>query len=158
MTYHFPLLLFCFPVTIGGGNIENPNLTIDKKDEITSVYALSDGEASNQVLFLLESGMQNDTPYARREYKIEARESDRSSVTEIYTKALSTLSERKAKKEFGFAVIPNAGGAEYRVDFDLGDIVTIQWGSVTESIRITEIIISIDSSGESIEIGVSDDD
>ena len=139
------------------GNIESPQYRIDKRDEITTVYVLSEGQNTNRKLFVLESGNQNNSVFARREKKIEARQSERTSTEEIFTNALFELNKNLTKREFDFDVIPGAGGAEYRVDFDLGDIITVKWESILTTIRITNITVTIDSNGEKIEVGVSSD-
>lgn len=138
------------------GNLSDPSIYIDKSNEETTMYVLSEGENTNRRLIIVESGTQNATIYSRREAKLESRQNDRNSVTDLITNALAQIEKQSIKEEFSFDIVQGAGGAEYGVDLFLGDKITIVWDSIRKDVRVSKIVVDINAGAESIKIEVSD--
>lgn len=138
------------------GNLENPALTIDRKEEGNVVYMLGEGNRENRTLFIMSGSGAADSPLNRIEFTKNAQKSDKKSPLELVTDAFSALRDSQATTEFTFKPITSAAGSIYQLDWVLGDKVTVSWGTFEKDVRIIGVRVRIDGEGEQIEVTVKD--
>ena len=113
-----------------------------------------EGEGASRVL----ASIADSAGEARREVFVDAKDLRQEDFGTGYTSALlyrgqNRLSELSMAHSFDAEVNPH-GNLRYKVDFDLGQVVTVlskKWG-VTLAARITEVEESYDASGQSLNI------
>lgn len=132
------------------GNLSDPSLLFDRKNEQNYVYALGQGPGESRIVYELPSAAVNDSPYNRIEFTTDIRQAERGDSTTVATQARAALYEAQAIKEFTFKPTGTEAGAIYRLDCDIGDIVTAAWDDDVIDLRIREVEITLDSSGENI--------
>lgn len=132
------------------GNLSDPSLLFDRKKEQNYVYALGQGPGENRILSKMPGEGINDSPYNRIEFTTDVRTAERGDSQTITTGARAALYDKQAQKEFTFKPTGTESGAIYRLDFDLGDSVTGVWDDDVIDLRVREVEITLDSSGETI--------
>lgn len=132
------------------GNLSNPSLLFDRKNEQNYVYALAQGPGENRIVFESQGLGVSDSPYNRIEFTTDIRQAERGDSTTVATQARAALYDKQAVKEFTFKPTGTEAGAIYRLDWDVGDIVTAAWDDDVIDLRIREVEITLDSSGENI--------
>lgn len=132
------------------GNLNNPSLLFDRKDEQNYVYALGQGPGETRILQKLQGAGIHDSPYNRIEFTADARTADRGNTTALLTDARSALYDKQPKNEFTFKPTGFEPGNVYRLDWDVGDILTCSWDDVTIDLRIRAVEITLDAGGETI--------
>lgn len=138
------------------GNILNPRMITDAKEEITVIYALSEGTGSNRTLIKRISALATDSPFNRIEKKIDVRNSEKGNFKTVADEATKAILADDRIESIEFDISPSLYGAIYREDFFFGDVVTAQWRNRIFNIRIISIVVTVDDSGEKIEISVGD--
>lgn len=134
------------------GNLENPSLLIDRKEEANVVYALGQGQGEFRITSIVQGYGVADSPYNRIEFSQDIRLAERGEPQQLLTGALNALKENQIKQEFTFEVSGSAPGATYRLDFDIGDLVTAAWEDTSIDLRIRDVEISLSQSGEKMSI------
>jgi hypothetical protein len=137
------------------GNLENPSLLIDRKDEKNFVYALGQGPGEFRVVAKVVGLGVGDSPYNRVEFTEDVRLAERGQSQQLLTGARDALVNNQAKKEFTFDLTGDLPGAVYGSDFVVGDVVTAMWDSSELNLRVTGVELSISADGESIAVTVS---
>lgn len=132
------------------GNLSDPSLLLDRKEEQNYVYALAQGPGENRIVVKQAGQGINDSPYNRIEFTTDIRQAERGDTTTIITQARAALYENQANKEFTFKPTGTEPGNIYRLDWDLGDILTCSWDDDMFNLRVREVEITLDSSGETI--------
>lgn len=132
------------------GNLSDPSLMNDRKREQNYVYALGQGPGENRIVYELQGAGINDSPYNRIEFTTDIRQAERGDALTISTQARSALYDNQPKQEFTFKPTGSEPGNTYRLDWDVGDILTCAWDDQVFNLRVREVEISLDSSGESI--------
>lgn len=132
------------------GNLSDPSLLYDRKQEQNYVYALAQGPGENRIVVQQPGEGLHDSPYNRIEFTTDIRQAERGDTTTIITQARSALYENQAQKEFTFKPTGTEPGNIYRLDWDIGDVLTCAWDDEVIDLRVREVEISIDSSGETI--------
>lgn len=132
------------------GNLSNPSLSIDAKQEQNFCYALGQGQGDTRIVSRVPGDTIGDSPYNRIEFTTDARQSDRSDPYYLLTAARAALQENQASRDFTFEPIPEASGAIYNLDWTLGDKITATWDDESIDLRVTDVEISIGEDGESI--------
>lgn len=132
------------------GNLVDPSLLIDRKDEQNYVYALGQGPGENRIVFQLQGLGVYDSPFNRIEFTTDVRTAERGDNTTIATQARSALFEKQAIREFTFQPSADKPGNVYRQDWDIGDILTCAWDDEKLDLRVREVEITLDSGGETI--------
>lgn len=132
------------------GNLSDPSLLLDRKSEQNYVYALGQGPGENRIVFKLQGAGNYDSPYNRIEFTTDIRSAERGDSQTILTSAQIALFEKQPKNEFTFKPTGTEPGNVYRVDWNIGDLVTAVWDDEIIDLRIREVEISLDSSGETI--------
>lgn len=132
------------------GNLSDPSMMFDRKKEQNYVYALGQGPGETRILSKLQGDGVFDSPYNRIEFTQDVRSATRGDSTTLLTGARAALHDKQAKKEFTFKPTGQEPGNIYRLDWDLGDLLTCVWDDELVELRVREIEISLDSSGETI--------
>lgn len=136
------------------GNLENPSILVDRKEEGNYAYALGQGPGEFRIVSQLPGMGIGDSPYNRIEFTVDARTTERGDTATLLTSARQGLEEKKQKQEFSFDLQANTPGSTYRKDFDIGDLVSAQWDEQEIDIRIRGVDVNIDSSGENIRVKI----
>lgn len=132
------------------GNLSDPSLLYDRKKELNYVYALGQGPGENRIVVQQQGDTIYDSPYNRIEFTTDIRSAERGDTTTIITQVRSALYENQAKKEFTFKPTGTEPGNTYRLDWDIGDVLTCVWDDDLVNLRVREVEISLSASGETI--------
>lgn len=136
------------------GNLSDPSLLFDRKKEQNYVYALGQGPGDTRIVSKLEGLGNFDSPYNRIEFTADVRTANRGDATTLATGARAALYDKQANKEFTFKPTGQEPGNLYRLDFDVGDILTCVYGDVSIDLRVRQVEISLTSDNEEISITV----
>jgi hypothetical protein len=136
------------------GNMADPSLQYDRREEGNYCYALGQGQGDTRKVLEVEGDGIEDTPFNRIEFTHDARNADKVDVLTLYTEALQALKDKRTKREFTFRMSGTDVAQFYRVDWDLGTKLTVTWDDDSQDLRITEIEPSISASGEEFSIKV----
>lgn len=148
-TRNYPLSPFV-ELNPNRGNLSDPSLLFDRKKEQNYVYALGQGPGENRILSKLQGEGITDSPYNRVEFTADIRSAERGDSQTIITGARAALYDKQARKEFTFKPTGTEPGNVYRLDWDIGDSLTCVWDDELIDLRVREVEISLDSSGETI--------
>lgn len=132
------------------GNLSDPSLLIDRKREQNYVYALGQGPGEERIVFKAQGEGVSDSPYNRIEFTSDIRQAERGDTQTIATQARAALVENQAKREFTFKPNGTEPGNIYRLDWDIGDTLTCAWDDEVVDLRVRQVEISLNSSGETI--------
>lgn len=132
------------------GNLSDPSLLFDRKNEQNYVYALAQGPGENRIVTEVQGEGINDSPYNRIEFTTDIRQAERGDSTTVGTQARAALYEKQARKEFTFKPTGQEPGNTYRIDWDIGDSLTCVWDDNFVDLRVREVEITLDSGGETI--------
>lgn len=134
------------------GNLTRPSLVVDSKQEENFCYALGQGQGDTRIVVKMPGDSVYDSPYNRIEYSEDIRQSERDNSVYLLTGARRSLRAKQVAQEFTFEPIPDAGGAVYHVDWDLGDFITATWDTISADLRITDVDIQVQPDGETIKL------
>jgi len=132
-------------------NLKNPNLTINRYDEITVTWIASQGiEEDRTVTDQVSPELYR--PLNRRENLIDARqiEDGVDYLTGITTAGAAELRAKQPLKTFDFEIDTNVAGARYQTDWQLGDRVTAKYLDYQEDLRIVQVDVDIKASSENV--------
>lgn len=138
------------------GNLRNPSLKISRRNEENVIYGLGDGEGANRTLVKTIGAGSTDTIYNRIETALDVRDAVMGDITTIQTQAAQRIISKAPIIEFEFELVPDSGGATYRVDWFLGDTATFVWDTIRNDRRIVGISVTLDTSGEKIDVTLSE--
>ena len=136
------------------GNLANPSMLFDRKDEKTFMYALGQGQGAARKLLKLPGEGLYDSPFNRIEVVADVRSSDKADALTLYTEGNAKLREYRKKREFTFDASQLPPGNEYRNDWDIGDYLTQQWEGVMLDLRLNKVEVTVSSSGETLTPGI----
>lgn len=132
------------------GNLKTLGYQWSMLSRATLAYVAGQGEgAARAVEMVYDGGLPTGT--SRREQFVDARDLD--TAAKLTDRGRAKLSEQGPKERLE-AQILTVGPFPYRSDWDLGDIVTVRnldW-NVLAHLRITEIRVTLEPSGEQIEV------
>lgn len=137
------------------GNLIDPNLTLDYKDEITWLYAQGQGPGNSRIVAQLGSDRFDASPFNRIEGTEDFRNLDRSTGSDLLSAGYGALQDLRGEEDFDFDIDATLPGTVYRQDWDLYDRITVKW-QTQRNYRITEIEVRFDAGGETIRVGVED--
>lgn len=137
------------------GNLSDPSLLFDRKNEQNFVYALSQGPGESRIVTRVQGDGVNDSPYNRIEFTTDVRSAQRGDTTTVATSAGAVLNDKQAKREFTFKPSGTEPGGIYRLDYDLGDIVTCTFDNQSFDLRVRGIEISLSADNEDIAVTVA---
>lgn len=133
------------------GNLSEPSLLFDRREEQNFVYALGQGPGEQRITLKYSGLGIGDSPYNRIEFTSDVRTAERGDSTTLATGARAALFEKQARKEFTFAPVGTEPGAIYQLDYVIGDILTCAWGDESIDLRVRGIDISLSEDGEKLE-------
>lgn len=134
------------------GNLSNPSFMIDRQEERTFIYALGQGQGDQRALFTMAAAGYSDSVYNRWELFLDARTNDKSDTTGLISNAVAELFKYQPKKSFSYRLQGGEGGNVYRVDWDLGDLVTAFWDETLVDLRVWGVEVAVSEQGEEISI------
>ncbi len=134
------------------GNLTNPSLVMDSKKEQNFCYALGQGQGDTRIVAKVPGDNLSESPYNRIEFTADVRQSDRSDSLYLLTGGRQAITDNQQTQEFTFDTVPTASGAIYRKDYDLGDKITVRWGMTSIDLRVTNVEISLNESGEDLSV------
>jgi hypothetical protein len=126
-------------------NIENINIVYNRSEEYTSSIVGGSGIESNRYIGTADSANISLTPFYRKEYFYSNPQVNSSADAINY--AYSLLRKYRPRMQFSADII-NSNFFVRGIDFDIGDIVTVQFLATQYLCRINAIYVSI--SGSSI--------
>lgn len=134
------------------GNMANPSLLIDRREEKNFVYALAQGAGENRIVQQLQGNGVTDSPFNRIEFAEDVRTAERGNPLEILTQARKKLDDNQKKIEFTFELTGDQPGNTYRNDWDIGDKITAAWDGIEQDLRIRAVEITVNADGERIQV------
>lgn len=137
------------------GNLSDPSLLSDRKLEQNYVYALAQGPGESRIVTRVSGNGTGDSPYNRIEFTTDVRQAQRGDNTTVATSAGAALNDKQAKKEFTFKPTGTEPGGIYRLDYDLGDIVTCSFATESLDLRVRGAEITLSADNEDIAITVA---
>ena len=137
------------------GNMSNPSLLFDRKQEQNYVYALAQGPGESRIVTRIGGQGTNESPYNRIEFTTDVRNAEKGDTTTVGTSARAALYDKQAKREFTFKPTGTEPGGVYRLDYDVGDIVTCTFGVDSFDLRVRGVEIDITSDNEEISVTVA---
>lgn len=137
------------------GNLSDPSLLFDRKQEQNYVYALAQGPGESRIVTRVSGGGINDSPYNRIEFTTDVRNAERGDTTTVATSAGAALNDKQPKREFTFKPTGTEPGGTYRVDYDLGDIVTCTFDEQSFDLRVRGVEINLSADDEEISVTVA---
>lgn len=118
------------------GNIDQPSLDVDRRDEQNVVHVFGQGPAGTRLRYMVAGQGVNDSPWNRKEFGVQARNTK--NLDDWQTEAANALAEERAKlTTFTFLPKATAPGALYYTDWRLGDLVTASYQEQEFEMRIT---------------------
>jgi len=138
------------------GNLTAPSLEMDRTDEVTVVFAQGQGQGSSRILLEVPSEAVAASPYNRIEAAIDGRSNERNEALALLGEAQDELFKRRAEVTFTFEPTGREPGNIYRLDWDIGDRVTVRWGQEYD-VRVTGVEITVSEEGEEISVTVEED-
>ena len=132
------------------GNMQDPNLTIDRKTEKNTVYALGQGQDVNRQLIIQTSNPGVDSPWNRCEYTDTNTNAQKGDTQTLLTAAVASLNTNQYKQVFSFKLTEFLPGGTYQQDWFLGDKVTVYYGDYSDELRIQSVEVFISSAGQTI--------
>jgi len=125
------------------GNLSEPGLSFDRRNEATYVYLQGQGPDEDREVYENQSTRLVDTPYNRIEIVGDIREIEENDTAKFLTQAAALLDEKRPGLDFSFVV--DKAAQDYRVLWNLGDLVTVQWNDYAEDLRIFAIEVEIET-------------
>lgn len=147
--YPFAPFVYLTPIR---GNLSNPSLLFDRKEEKNFAYALGQGPGDTRIVLRMSGNGTGDSPYNRIEFTVDAGNTERGNALGILTEAREALRENEARIEFTFDLSGHQAGNIYRQNWDLGDSVTTAWEGAENNVRIIEVELNLSASGEELTI------
>lgn len=132
------------------GNLSNPSILYDRKNEKNFMYAQGQGQGINRKLLQVPGAGIADSPYNRIEFLEDVRAAEKADALTLYTQAKASLRENEPKREFTFQLTGIEPGNAYRNDWDMGDKLTAMYGNFVLDLRVTNVEIAVSASGETI--------
>jgi hypothetical protein len=139
------------------GNLTNPSLQYDRRGEANFVYELGQGQQENRIVAKVAGTGITDSIFNRCEFTDDARNVLKSDVPGLLSAAQAVLADRRAKREFSFRPSGREAGFNYRIDWDLGDALSVRWGTLDLALRVLSIEVSADSQGETIDATIGNE-
>ena len=135
------------------GNLSDPSLMRDRKNEANFVFMRGKGQGSSR--YTLPYGNNEAiaaSPFNRIEIVADARNTEKGDSLGILTEAQNVLKERQQQISFSYNPEGTEAGNVYRLNWDVGDLITATWGDDTARFRITGIEITLNGSEEQLNV------
>lgn len=133
------------------GNLQNPRFVIDERTELNFFYVMGPGQGSDRFILQVPNNARIfASPFNRIEHPLDIRNAQIGSLSDLLTEARKAQYERGVLRQLSSDISAKLGGAIYRVDWVLGDRITIQWESIQESVRINSLVFTVNDQGETL--------
>lgn len=139
------------------GNLTAPSLLVDRQDEQNYIYGLGQGQRDKRIVYKAAGSGVSDSPWNRIEFAEDIRNVQKSDVLALITGSEAALKDKAYKTEFLYQPTGQEPGNKYRVDWDVGDAVTVDWDETSSDLRIVKIEIMLSSDGEALTATVTND-
>ena len=130
------------------GNLTEPSLRVDRLSEKNVIFALGKGEGSGRQVVEAVGAGTGDSPFNRIEFATSVQEAEKGDSLSLFTAAGAKLSDSQAETTFEFDASQQLVGAVYQEDWLLGDQLTVLWEDFEEDLRVKQVALEFDSSGE----------
>lgn len=137
---------------VNRGNLLDPALTLDYKDQRTLMYAKGEGAGDTRVIVKVASSAASESPFNRIETVEDFRELELGAS--LISAGLGALQDLRADEKLEFDIDPSLAGTVLGQDFDLYDKITAYW-LIQRDFRVTGVEHRFSQQGETIEIKVS---
>ena len=122
------------------GNVQDAEYTIDRTSESNVVLILGKGEASTRYVVPRSFATKNDSPWNRREISRPATSQEFLAQMQDYGDEI--LEGTAAKTTYKFNPLQQPSGL-YGLHYAIGDMVTVQYGSLKQSKKIVGIKVKV---------------
>lgn len=139
------------------GQLRNPQYTVDREDEGNYIFVLGSGRPGNQTVVPLFHVTISDSNWNRIERTRKANAKEDSSPLDLIDEGRLELIAGFPKQEYKFELATDVRGAQYNVDWVLGDTVSIRDGSIEEDLRITQVSVQVASNSDTVTVKVEKD-
>lgn len=130
------------------GNMIDPELTVDRRKEVTRVYLGGEGIEGDRIYLVRQSSGTVDSPFNVIEGTTDVRIED--TLDEIEDTASTYLNDKRPQESLTFE--PRLDLYTIPDDIDVGDQVTGRWGTIAADYRVLSITIKIDGNGEDVDM------
>jgi hypothetical protein len=132
------------------GNLDQPELVIDRSEENNYVFVFGQGPAGSRLIYPKEGTGTADSPWNRCEFGVQAKNTK--TVDDWITEADAALNDERSKLT-SFTFNPQRGSqfARYGRDWFFGDKVTASYQDQEVEVRITGVTVNVTSGGETID-------
>lgn len=132
------------------GNLDEPELTIDRSEELNHVYVFGQGPAGSRLVYDQQGEGVNDSPWNDIEFGVQAKNTK--TLDDWLTEADAALYAERAKlTSFKFRPQRGTQFARYGRDWFLGDRVTAAYQDQEVEMRIVGVTVDVTEDGEDIE-------
>lgn len=122
------------------GNIVGPSFTISRTEEATVLIVVGQGQQSNRANLIDSSSDMLDSPWNQIEVVKDARQENQ--ITGLAEVADQELQQLLKKESLVFDVLQQ-DTSRYGIDYDLGDLVTVEFAGVVRDLQITQVSVNI---------------
>lgn len=149
---NYPITPFVL-LTPQRGNLSNPSFLRDRTDEQNFVYMQGKGQGSSRyTIEWQDSAATTASPFNRIEFAADARNVEKGDSLGILTEAVDALKERQQVIKFDFQPLGTEPGNVYRLNWDVGDLITATWDANTANLRIMSVEMNVTEGGENLSI------
>ena len=135
-------------------NLRQPVLTLNRYDEKNAVWVLGQGTEGAREVLPVDGNTTGDSPYNRIEATTDARDVSYGVTDGFLTAGNAFLQENEPMITFDFVPDLDAPQGQYRVDWDLGDIVTAAYQGYSADFRIMEVAVSLTDDNETVTVNL----
>lgn len=133
-------------------NIDKPSYSLNQLDEINSVFVRGQGRGSSQVTQAVEDTTRAQVSRWNRSEKVISASSE-TTATALTDAGRSELDKGKPIEELNFTFLNIPGGPTtprslYGVDWDLGDLVLVNYAGKKFESEIMMVYVSVDETGK----------
>ena len=141
-------------------NIKQPNFDVDHLDEVTAVFVRGNGNGASQLVTSVEDSTRlNASRWNRVERTVNA--SGEVSVTGLQNAGRVELGKGIPREKLTVTMLNSPGGRNvprslYGVDWDLGDLVGVDYAGRNFDVEISTVYVSVNEDGKEEITGRSD--
>lgn len=133
-------------------NMRQPVLTQNRYEEKNYVYVLGPGTEGAREVLPMGGDTIIDSPYNRREATTDARDIEYNVTDGFLTAGSTFLKENEPTITFEFVPDLNAPQGAYKIDWDLGDLVTAAYQGYESDFRIIKVEVTVQGREETINL------
>jgi hypothetical protein len=132
-------------------NLTDPNLTLDRKTEKNTAYALGQGQNAARAILRVAGDNAGDSPFNRIEFVVNANNIQKGDNTGLLTTARTELKKAAYTQTFTYKPTMFEPGNIYNQDWFLGDLITVTYDDYSADLRILGVEIFINNTGETLQ-------